>query len=147
MSKRIAIPLTLIPLAGLLLAAPGFADGRRGDLLASADANQDGVVTKQEFLDARAAQFGRFDRNADGYIDDADVPERMRERRDARGGGAMRKELDKDGDGKVSKEEFVTGPTTIFDRVDADHNGSLDKQELEAAKAAARERAEQRRQP
>jgi EF hand len=143
MSQRIAIPLTLVPVAGLLLAAPGFAEGRRGDLLANADANQDGVVTKQEFLDASAAQFGRFDRNADGYIDDTDIPERMRARRD----GTMRKELDKDGDGKVSKDEFVSGPTTIFDRVDADHNGSLDKQELEATQAAARERAERRRQP
>jgi Ca2+-binding EF-hand superfamily protein len=92
------------------------------------------------------SQFGRFDRNSDGYIDDADVPERMRARRDASGGGMMRKEFDKDGDGKVSKEEFVNGPTTLFDLADTNHDGRLIEQELEAAKAAARERAAQRRQ-
>ena len=60
--------------------------------------------------------------------------------------GMMRKEFDADGDGKISKEEFVSGPTAMFDRVDSDRNGSLDQKELEAAKAALRERAAERRQ-
>ena len=40
--------------------------------------------------------------------------------------------LDKDGDGYVSREEFLAHPAAMFDHLDADHDGRLSKQELAA---------------
>ena len=44
------------------------------DMLARADANKDGVITRAEFTDARARLFARMDRNGDGYL----TPEELR---------------------------------------------------------------------
>ena len=44
-------------------------------------------------------------------------------------------QLEKDGDGRVSKAEFVDGPTPLFDRADTDHNGELSKEEVAAIRA------------
>jgi Ca2+-binding EF-hand superfamily protein len=43
-------------------------------------------------------------------------------------------QLDKDRDGRVSNAEFVDGPTPLFDRADADHNGELSRDEVAAVK-------------
>ena len=59
---------------------------------------------------------------------------------------AIRARLDSNGDGKVSKEEFVNAPALLFDRFDANHDDVLDAQEQEAARSAAKERFRGRRQ-
>ena len=132
-----------------LVSAPSMAQMmRRGGegIFERADANNDGSVTKEEFIAARGQQFAKFDRNSDGYLDSSDVPKRLAERRKQNGGGEMHGgQFDADGDGKVSKDEFINGPTLIFDRADADKNNVLDAKELAAAKEAAKAAAEERR--
>ena len=141
-------PLTAAMLLSLL-SAPSMAQMMRGGgegIFERADVNQDGSVSREEFLAARADQFARFDRNSDGYIDSNDVPKRLAQRRQQNGGGGgemLKEQFDGNGDGKVSKEEFVNGPTLMFDRADADSNGVLDAKELAAAKEAAKTAAEQ----
>jgi Ca2+-binding EF-hand superfamily protein len=111
-----------------------------------ADANNDGSVTREEFIAARGQQFTRIDRNSDGFLDSNDVPKRLAERRKQNGGGGMPGgQFDADGDGKVSKDEFINGPTLIFDRADTDKNNVLDAKELAAAKEAAKAAAGERR--
>ena len=44
-------------------------------------------------------------------------------------------QLDANGDGRVSRAEFVEGPTPLFDRADTDHDGELSRDEVAAAKA------------
>lgn len=110
-----------------------------GAMFDDADSNKDGLVSRDEFIAARAGQFNRLDRNGDGFIDDADIPKRLLARRQQQGGGQVLAQFDTNGDGRVSKDEFVSGPTPLFDQADANHDGMLDSQEVESARAAAKQ--------
>ena len=131
----------------VLLSAPAMAQMRGEGVFERADANRDGAVTREEFITARAEHFTKLDRNSDGYIDSNDVPERLAKRRAQNGGGdILAKQFDADGDGKVSKEEFVNGPTSAFDRADTNKDNVLDTKELAAAKQAGDEWRSRKRQ-
>lgn len=116
--------------AGALAQGPGGGGGL-GRLMA-ADANRDGAITKAEARAAREAAFARGDANGDGFIgaderqgrgDKAGKGDR------GRGGGG-----DTNGDGKVSKAEFMAAPYRGFDRFDANKNDTLEASELAAAR-------------
>jgi Ca2+-binding EF-hand superfamily protein len=132
-----------------LISTPSLAQMRAGGegMFDKADANGDGSITREEFRAGRVEQFGRFDRNGDGYLDSNDIPKRVLARRQQNGGGGemLSGQFDANGDGKVGKEEFINGPTLIFDRADADGNDVLDSKELAAAKEAAKAAAAERR--
>lgn len=118
--------------------------GRHVSMFESADANGDGLVTRDEFMSARAERFAKLDRNGDGFIDRADAGEQAAERpRPAKRMRGMMARMDADGDGKVSQSEFVDAGAKMFDRADTDHSSSLDKTEIEAAKNKLRERRRQ----
>lgn len=129
--------------AALLLfsSSLALAQARAGAMLENADADHDGKVTRQEFTNARAEQFAKLDRNGDGVVDDSDAGGRAGKR-----GAALRARLDANGDGKLTKEEFVNGPTPMFEQFDANRDDVLDAQELAAARSAAQERIRDRRQ-
>jgi len=127
----------------ILSSAPAMAQMRGEGVFERADVNKDGTVAREEFIAARADHFAKLDRNSDGYIDSNDVPKRLAARRKQQGGGDfMAGQFDADDDKKVSKEEFINGPTLAFDRADTDKNNVLDAKELATAKAAAKEKGE-----
>lgn len=72
------------------------------------DTNGDGVISLEEMQAAAAARaeqraerrFAKLDANGDGTVD----PEEMNAKRDRRGGNMLEK-MDKDGDGRISKDE------------------------------------------
>lgn len=141
--------LTKVSLATVLLFAScvALSQSRDGDAIEQADGNKDGKVTRQEYIDARAAQFARMDRNGDGVVDETDSRERAEQSAvGKRVAAAMRGRIDTNSDGKISKDEFVNAPTMLFDRFDADKNSELDAKELEAARGAANRLRERRRQ-
>jgi len=125
--------------SGCIMAARAATQPRQPDLskiFDDADTNGDGVITRAEFRAARERLFARLDRNGDGFIDEADKPTGFAARR----GGSDRfaqliTRFDKDGDGRVSKAEFVDGPSPLFDSADTDHNGELSREEVAAMKA------------
>jgi len=131
------------------IATPAMAQNvdsaRMIERLRAADLNHDNVVSRQEFLTYRAGQFDRLDRNHDGYVTESDMP-RFAARRSPAGMGPaeLQAQFDVNHDGRVSRTEFVNGPTLAFDRVDANHDNLATQAEFEAALAAARSAAAQR---
>lgn len=140
---RIAVIVSVVALVTsgcVATAVRAIAQPRKPDfaqMLEKADADGDGNITKAEFTDARAKIFARLDRNGDGYLTKDDVPS-FAARRNANGGRLQQAELmlDKDGDGRISRDEFVNSPSLLFDRADTNHDGVVDKNELAAFKAA-----------
>lgn len=122
------------------MAVRAVAQPRKPDLsklLDRADANGDGIITNAEFTAARATMFDRLDRNHDGYLTKDDTPRFvLRQRSNGNRAQEILLMLDKDGDGRVSRDEFVNSPSLIFQRADANHDGQVDAAELAAFKAA-----------
>jgi Ca2+-binding EF-hand superfamily protein len=147
--------ISLILLSALVAAAsaaPSQAQGKRdpGELLNRADLNSDGKITRSEFIQGRGQLFARFDRNRDGYLNRDDAPKRgfaggrggMLRGRNGGGGAGERLQqamqaLDTNDDRRISRAEFVDGPTLIFDRADRDRNGIIDHVERTEFSAAA----------
>lgn len=87
-----------------------------GGLLETGDTDKDGSLSLDEFVKAKESKA------------DAQRPGREGDR-PARGA-----DLDKDGDGKISKEEAPERLKAAFDELDADKDGLLSQEELQAAR-------------
>jgi Ca2+-binding EF-hand superfamily protein len=123
----------------------GKGGGQFDALVKAADKNGDGKITKAEAGDA--AWFSKLDQNKDDVIDAKEI-EQLRKAAGAgaagtkpaagaQGGqfGELLKKADKNGDGKVTKEE--AGDAPWFDKVDKNSDGVLDAEELEKLREAA----------
>ena len=155
--------------AGLTLAATAEArEGERGARMEmptfeQLDLNSDGGVTLQEVEAAMATlaqtRFDEADTNGDGGLSveemtakaQADAAERATQRAERRLENA-----DTNGDGLLQADELTAqmeerggrrGPNTerMFERVDADDNGSVSAEEYEEARAKMAERGERGR--
>jgi len=139
-----ALLTSILLLCGSVVSAQGRLGS--GDMLDRMDADNDGSVTREEFVSARGEMFTKRDQNADGYLDSADFGKRAA--RKARAGkkmAHMKDRLDTDNDGKISRDEFMNAGTPLFDQADDDGNDVLDPAELESAKASAKARAQEMR--
>lgn len=107
--------------------------GRMMKHLLEADANDDGQITKAEAEAFKSAKFDEIDKNGDGVLSDDERPGRKGGDKAGRK-GRMHK-ADADGDGQVTKAEFIAGTSRWFERLDADGDEVITKAELENAKA------------
>jgi len=133
-------PFLLAALAGLCaLSAPASAQWGGGDpteRLEEADANHDGVITREEYRVSRAARFDRMDRNNDGVVSRADFSRILRFRPEAgQRLDQMLAQADSNHDGRITRAEMNAAPMPIFDRIDANHDGRVTRAELADAKA------------
>ena len=143
-------------------------------MLRAADANGDNAITQAEVDALQAEMFDWMDRNSDGFLDEADEsPMRARMqaireadraergdddsrpgrwgrgdregRRGGRGGMPPHLRADANEDGRVSRAEFLERENVLFNRLDADENGVVTPEELDAAVERHQERREERR--
>ena len=92
---------------GFMMGEMGGFGGRGGaQWLKRLDANNDGTVTIEEALQVRAPAFARLDTNNDGVIDAQELEAENKLNVDYYA-KVMLKRFDKDGDGKISREEFA----------------------------------------
>ncbi|MBY5420115.1 EF-hand domain-containing protein [Rhizobium leguminosarum] len=133
-------------------------DGGEGMDVAQLDSDGDGYVTKAEFVAARPSDvtedqantlFGSFDSESTGSLSVDVLAEAMSAQQSQRPGGddlaSLLSDLDTDGDGSISKDEFVAGrPSdvtedqagTLFDSFDSEGAGSLSVDALTEAMSA-----------
>ncbi|MFC5067843.1 EF-hand domain-containing protein [Flaviflagellibacter deserti] len=153
-SKRLLIGTAIVGLLALPVAAGAVApvsaekagEGRGGKFVErmfdKLDANKDGVVDKAEFDAFRAQRIDATDENKDGFLDRKEVRESRREMRQEWRKHAGLMGRDSDGNGEVSRDEFLAGPEARFDKLDTNHDGKLDQSEIDAARKAMRDRRE-----
>jgi Ca2+-binding EF-hand superfamily protein len=101
------------------------------------DKNGDGKVSREEFT-GRPAMFERVDVNRDGFLEAGEVKALVAsasKQAAAPAGpqpGSRIMAMDKDGDGKVSRDEYRGAPA-LFDRLDANGDGFVNKDEAAEA--------------
>jgi Ca2+-binding EF-hand superfamily protein len=116
------------------------------------DANGDGTLSQAEIAAAEAksqqqrvgvlrsrmdAEFTKLDTNKDGQLSKAEFLAAAPQKPAAAPNGAnLLAQLDKNKDGKVSPDEYRAPILSRFDKVDANHDGTLSATERQAAQAA-----------
>ncbi|KRC82005.1 EF-hand domain-containing protein [Sphingomonas sp. Root241] len=111
----------------------------RGGDIGKADANNDGVITRQEYLADVDARFAKLDANKDGKITKDERPDGGEGR-----GARMMSRTDTNGDGAISLEEQRAQAIRRFDRLDANSDGKIDQAERDAARDRMRGMMERR---
>jgi len=115
--------------------------GRGGQQMAALDANKDGAIDRAEAakMPRFAEHFDRLDANKDGRISAEERPQRGGKGGHGRG-GQPRAKLDRNGDGRLGRDE-VAGREAIlqrFDTIDGNKDGYLTREEMQAHREAHR---------
>lgn len=149
-TKYLLAGATAALVAAVAMAAPG------GDRFAKLDADGNGSVTRAE-IDARTAErFVRLDGDRDGFVTKTEMTthhEAMKAKRAERAAkrsgdhakhraehagkrGDHFARRDVDNDGRLSLAEFQAGGAKRFERLDADKNGTVTREEMTKAREA-----------
>src|SRR5207244_6657832 len=102
------------------------------------DKTGEGKISKEESPGRGKEKFGRGDANKDGFLDKEELGRAVGQfggRPEGPNVQEYLQRLDKNGDGKLSKEGAPDRLKENFDRLDANKDGFLDKEELGRALA------------
>ena len=106
------------------------------------DTNSDGKVTREEHAAGARAMFEKMDANHDGKVTAAEMDAAHRT---IAGGDAGKNELsaaekikavDQDSDGVLTAAEHAQASRAMFDKMDANHDGTLTVEEMATGHAA-----------
>lgn len=121
----------------------GRRGGRHGGGMHSlerADANNDGNVTRDEFLARPTQMFDRLDANDDGVISTAERPQRRERAEGERRERPERVNPDANGDNQISRSEYAAMGSGMFERLDANSDGRVTREEADATRPHRRGR-------
>lgn len=123
--------------AGHGMRGPGMRGAAMLERMKAADTDANGLLSREEVQAAMpglAARFDTIDADRDGNITLAEMQAARGAFRGARGEGW--KKWDANGDGQLSRDEVAGAPrlSQEFDAIDADSNGLLTVEELQAAR-------------
>jgi Ca2+-binding EF-hand superfamily protein len=110
------------------------------------DKDGDGKISRSEFPGPRA-RFDQLDKDSDGYLTREELAGAIQAKNKAKSAANKKGEgnlaeallerfraIDKNGDGRLSRDEFPGGPM-LFDRLDSDKDGFLNRAELRPIRA------------
>ncbi|HMH64620.1 MAG TPA: hypothetical protein VK515_03475 [Rhizomicrobium sp.] len=104
-------------------------------MLLKHDANHDGILTKAELIAGLKAEFAAHDTHHNGCLD-ADQAEQINQDRVDADQSTATPVMDWNQDGCIDYTEFSAAPYSLFDQLDANHDGKLDVKELQRGGAA-----------
>ena len=120
-------------------ATGGYARGLRTmDEMHMIDTDKDGTVSKKEWLAYQDKVFAAMDKDKEGLVDEKEFLAPSKEMASFATGGyarglqtkEMMHKIDKNGDGKVSHDEFIAYQTEVFDMMDTGKKGMLGPEEF-----------------
>jgi len=94
-----------------------------------ADTDNDGAISRAEFMAQSEQRFARLDANADGEISGDELPGRSR----------LVASADTNKDGKISKAEYMAQAAARFAKLDANGDGKITPDEMKAMGQRMRE--------
>jgi Ca2+-binding EF-hand superfamily protein len=109
--------------------------GGNAAMLLKYDANHDGIVTRAELIAGLKAEFAAHDTHHNGCLD-ADQAEQINQDRVDADQSTATPVMDWNQDGCIDYTEFSAAPYSLFDQLDANHDGKLDAKELQRGGAA-----------
>jgi hypothetical protein len=147
-TKRLSWLLVASVLAGVSAPVMAQNQGRSpSGLMGVLDRNGNGKLEPEE-IDLAVASLRKLDKNKDGIVTREEVGGSQRP---ARPQGSQRQpnlsDLDKDGDGKISKDEAPERMKERFDRIDQNGDGFIDAKEQEALLQMLRGRSRDGQRP